>query len=484
MFNLRHTQTLLILASLGIAFSSQANAMELAMMDEMDPLLWGEEETIYTATKFNKRLDQAPAIATVITAEEILNSGARDITDVLNLVPGFAVSTHAASGWKGMEIRGIRSEHTEKVLFMVDGQSLYFRTNGSFLEFHQLMSVKNIARVEVIRSPGSALYGTNAMVAVINIVTKKAEEIRGVETSVAAGSFQRREINLLFGESEGANKFSGFVHALDTNGPDTFISQDAIGNSGDIGAEARRFDLGLSYQHQQWTADFRYISNATGSHYGTIGALNDESDIHDITYFGVLKYRESITDSIEFSGKVYYDLRESDREFELLPENAPLTVPDGSGGTITLTLPDGLIGQPRGKIESTGVELQYDFTQFEKQTITLGLFAEHVSLFNPTDTNNFGNPFAPLVVNSAPNAWSEPASRKTFALYAQDVISISNNLEATVGARYDNYSDFGDTLNPRAALVWTPHNKVTTRLLYGQAFRAPQMRFISPIIPL
>ncbi len=129
-----------------------------------------------TATKRKISTRKAPAIATVITADEIKNMGARDLTDVLKTVPGFGVSINEW-GVNMFEVRGIKTTGSEKILVMTDGHRLNesYTGSGLCLTFNDL-SVEKIRQIEIIRGPGSALYGANAFTAVINIITKDADD--------------------------------------------------------------------------------------------------------------------------------------------------------------------------------------------------------------------------------------------------------------------------------------------------------------------
>ncbi|MCP5005192.1 MAG: Plug domain-containing protein, partial [Planctomycetes bacterium] len=133
-----------------------------------------EDDVIITATRYIKRIEEAPATATVITAEQIRNMGARDILDVLKMVPGIGISRITGYGFFGIESRGIKNNHSQKVLIMIDGHRINEPNSGGASFVFNNMMVENIKRVEVIRGPGSALYGANAFVAVINVVTKNA----------------------------------------------------------------------------------------------------------------------------------------------------------------------------------------------------------------------------------------------------------------------------------------------------------------------
>lgn len=132
-------------ASEGTDDNSLGNSqLAISTTKEVFLLLW-EEKDLYTATKRATSLRKAPAIATIITADEIRNMGARNLEDVLKMVPGIGISTNAW-GTHMIEVRGIRSGASEKILFMIAGHSLNRNTNGSSLIYNvaNKLPVENI----------------------------------------------------------------------------------------------------------------------------------------------------------------------------------------------------------------------------------------------------------------------------------------------------------------------------------------------------
>src|SRR5438552_4155691 len=126
-----------------------------------------------------------PGVVTAVTREEILASGARDLLEVLQLVPGFSFHVDVV-GVVGAGFRGLWG-HEGKVLLLVDGmemnEQLYSTT-----QFGNEIPVHIIERVEVIRGPGSAVYGGNAELAVINVITRQAKDLKGL---VVAGRYSQ-----------------------------------------------------------------------------------------------------------------------------------------------------------------------------------------------------------------------------------------------------------------------------------------------------
>jgi len=201
-----------------------------SQVGDNDLLMFFEEQDLVTATKRPTSLRKAPATATIITAEEIRNMGARNLEDVLKMVPGLGISTNEF-GNHMIEVRGIRTSLSEKILVMIDGHSLNRNTNGSALTYNvaNKLPMENIRQVEVLKGPGSALYGNSAFVATINIITRNAEEINGLEIKAGGGSFDTYKENLMGGKVIG-DKLSvfGSLDHYQTNGPKLTVEADSL----------------------------------------------------------------------------------------------------------------------------------------------------------------------------------------------------------------------------------------------------------------
>lgn len=141
-----------------------------------------------TVASANERtLRETPGVVTIITAKEIRNMGARDLIDVLRMVPGLDFA-HDLDGVISMGVRGNWAQEA-KVMVMVDGVDMTEIAYGS-QQFMAHYTLDIVERIEIIRGPGSAIYGGNASLAVINIITKDAEKINGIGIYANYGQMQ------------------------------------------------------------------------------------------------------------------------------------------------------------------------------------------------------------------------------------------------------------------------------------------------------
>lgn len=168
---------------------SIVSAQEPALEAEL--LIFEEIPVVITASKYEQPITEAPATISVITEEDIKYSGARDIQEVLRRVPGIEVMV-SKSSQIDVGVRGDVDTLYKRLLVLVDGRSVYQDFYGMTEWEHLEIGLDEIKRIEVIRGPGSALYGANAFAGVVNIITKSPEEMKGTLIRVGGGNFHSR----------------------------------------------------------------------------------------------------------------------------------------------------------------------------------------------------------------------------------------------------------------------------------------------------
>jgi iron complex outermembrane receptor protein len=324
------TTTLLFVFNLTPSF-----AVELAMktfQQEEELLLLGEQFVI-TPTKTKKKASETPAIVTVITAAEIKNLGARNLADILRTVPGFGIQISQGYARSEIEVRGVGTRNSEKVLILIDGHKMNTPFFGGATTYTTDMAVDNIKRIEIVRGPGSAIYGDNAFMAVINIITKKAEDVDGVKLTGAVGSYDTYRYNLLFGkQSNDKLKISGSVDYFNSDGADFLVEEDFLYQPGlfyqsDISMapgrtnkwiERYQLDLLVSYADLYFRGSVVDLEH--GAFIGVRNALSDETKMEFTQFFTELGIDHSFSKNSDILARVYYDHFDFDLLFELFPE--------------------------------------------------------------------------------------------------------------------------------------------------------------------
>ncbi|MGH9468912.1 MAG: TonB-dependent receptor plug domain-containing protein, partial [Terriglobia bacterium] len=129
---------------------------------------------VTSVSKKKEKLSRAAAAVYVITQEDIENSGATDIPDLLRMVPGLDVAQINANTW-AVSARGFNSEFADKMLVLIDGRTVYDPLFSGVFWNMQDLPLEDIERIEVIRGPGATVWGSNAVNGVINIITKSSK---------------------------------------------------------------------------------------------------------------------------------------------------------------------------------------------------------------------------------------------------------------------------------------------------------------------
>ena len=440
------------------------------------------DRLLLTATKHLLEAKNAPAIASVVTGEEIRNSGARSLLDVLERLPGLGITRNYYSVHE-VEVRGLKSVRNDTVKLMMDGHVINNPTLGGASWAWDNISLEQVKRVEVIRGPGSALYGANALTGIVNVVSKMGDDINGTQVSVGGGSFEAKRINVLHGREYGEADVLASLTYFDSESADLYVPSDAIGQAGVTDDWAESWDGSLRISWKDFIFSGKYMRRRNGPYIGVANALNDESISETDQYFVDLSYSKKLNDRWNINGRAYYDVMDLTFNWEIFPEgfiSLPPGVPVPPGLTINdFTFPDGLLGTPHYKDKTTGIELGTDYQIADSNKLTLGFVYEEIDHDNVTHHSNFDpNTYINLGsfqdITSWAN-WNQELTRKIKAAYIQDEWQPIEKVRFTAGVRYDDYSDVGDSTNPRLGIVWNFHQKADLKLLYGQAFRIPTL---------
>ena len=215
--------------ALGLALAGITGAPAAEPTEEQElAMSFSEPSFVSVATGSRVALARAPAVATVITAEQIRASGAFDLDGILATVPGLHVSRSHVGDAPLYVFRGIRGTLSNpQVLVLLDGVPLTTGYTGD--RGHQWggLPVENIERIEIIRGPGSALHGADAYAGVISIVTKSAAEIAGTQVGAWSGTRQSRRLWWQHGARHSGVDLAAHISASQTAGSGRIIDADA-----------------------------------------------------------------------------------------------------------------------------------------------------------------------------------------------------------------------------------------------------------------
>ena len=461
--------------------------------------LYGDEDYVSIATGTIQPIAKAPAVASVITASQIRAMGARDIDQVLESVPGLHVSRDVIGYNPQYLFRGISSDFNPQVLMLINGIPITNLFQGDRNVVWGGMPVEAISRIEVIRGPGSALYGADAFAGVINIVTKTAKEVESNSAGVRVGSFDTTDVWFTAAGEKGDLAYMGSVEFTKSDGSDARIDRDAqslldlitgtaVSNApGSVNLSSENIELRLetSYKKLRLRAGGQIRKNI-GDRAGAAQALNPENKFSsqrfnvDLTYTEEELFEKTF---VEFQASYFDTSQEVEGDFILYPAGSTGPFLNPLGVPIFPPFPDGVIGNPEIFERHTRFGARLEHSGIDKHRISVGAGYYDGEIDKITESKNFGfNPETmqiilpgdPLVdVSDTAFVFLTEDSRNNSYVFLQDVWLLANDWELTAGLRHDNYSDFGNTTNPRLALVWSTSYKLTTKLLYGEAFRAP-----------
>lgn len=194
-------KTLWILA-LGVVGTAHAQDQDLGSMGIEDLM----KLQVTTASRQEQSFMNVPAAIYVVTGDDIRKSGAATVPDMLRMVPGLQVFVVDGNKWS-VSIRGFGSRYANKLQVLVDGRSIYTPLFSGVYWDSNLLSPDEIERIEVIRGPGGALWGANAVNGIINIITRAAKDTQGGRAAVGFGDVNTANHRIRYGGQAGEKTF-------------------------------------------------------------------------------------------------------------------------------------------------------------------------------------------------------------------------------------------------------------------------------------
>jgi iron complex outermembrane receptor protein len=396
-------------------------ALYAAEEEEAELLSVLQQETdIATKTRMNS--DFVPGIVTILEGDRLRALGARTVWDAMAYVPGVQTWLDVG-GTPTATVRGIPFPfNSGSIQVLLNGSPIFREAaglNGSVL----FVPMAQVERIEFIRGPGSILYGDYAFMGLVNIVTRK----QGEEVGVSADSHGGRDVNLL---ASGGSKDSwqGSLNLAGHYTDDAVLPVNASGDETRFSGIANASYGGFSVQAQ--AAD-RKVYAVSGS------PPRDEKNAS-----GEARYHFDFTERFG-----------ADAHLQYLHNNL------SAGGVGSATF--------RGDDVRSGIDLHW--AGWARQNWLAGVEYSDANInyasFVPPPPPGGGPPPPTLVIRDK--------QRSVGSIYAQDQIELAPTLNATLGARYDDNSEIGERVTPRAALAWQVAEHHILKAQYSEGFRAP-----------
>lgn len=421
----------------------------------LDQLMKSE---IYSASKQWQRVAEAPSSISVVTADQIKKYGYRTLADILRSVRGVYVTNDRNYSYIGIRGFARPGDYNTRVLLLVDGHRLNDNVyDGAYVGTEFPIDVDLIERVEVIRGPSSSLYGGSAFFGVINVVTKTGHDAEGAVVSFEAASFGTYKGRVSYGQSF-------------RNGLDTLISASFYDSAGHSKLFFSEFDhpstnngIAVDADHDRYHSvlgklsfrDFRFQTiygnrekTIPTAPFGTV--FNDpRTETIDTNGFVDLRYAHTFQNKWDLTGSLSYNRYAYDGNY----------VFDQAGaGTPAL-----VENKDFARAAWWGTELNASKKLFEKHRLTLGL--DYRDNLQQDQGNYDSDPYFKYL--------DDRRQSNVVAFYAQDEFKLRKDIIVSAGVRHDRYSAFGSTTNPRFAVIYTPQERTSVKVLYGEAFRPP-----------
>jgi outer membrane receptor for ferrienterochelin and colicins len=409
-------------------------------------------EVVSTASKFPQSIREAPASITVVTAEEIRRFGYRTLAEALKSVRGFYTTYDRNYTYVGMRGFARPGDYNTRILLLVDGHKL----NDGIYDMAPVgtdfpIDIELIDRIEVIRGPGSSLYGTNAVFGVINVVTKSGSGRKGARAEVLGGSLGTGGIAASYGQSLGS-------------GLEVLVSGSGYRSTGQSRIHYPEFDTdqgpGIAVGLDRDEVSRAFASASFGHFSVRAGAVHRHKHVPTAS-FGVVfgDNREATTDDRAFLSALY---------------DGPL----GGGWLASARLAYDYYGYQGAypfDYGADGVAVYEDFAQAQaltgeitarrrvgrRQLLTVGAEVRRNLRSEQIARDLYGD----AVHVSAPGT--------TMGIYVQDEVRLAPWLLLSGGMRVDRFASDGVRATPRAAAVFLPGSRTAIKLLHGSAFRAP-----------
>jgi outer membrane receptor protein involved in Fe transport len=394
-----------------------------------------EEVIVVTASRTEQRVHDVPAAVSVITAEDLEEIPADNYGDILRTVPGVNVTQMSAREIQ-VTARAATSSVATSQLVLLDGRSVYLDFLGFVMWDFLPVNVTEIKQIEVVRGPGSAIWGANAMTGVINLITKRPKEMEGTSVVLGGG-----ELGTIFGSVTHAGardrlsyKLSASYYKQDPFDRPTGLirgTQTPYPSFKNEGTRQPKLDLRMDYD----VTDDSILS-FSGGYAGTDGLVHSGIGPFDIKSGSSMSYAKADWNRGALRASAFANFLDADS---------------------TNLLAIGADGRPVSFSFKTNT---YDFDV----TNTAVLRDRHVLTYGATVRHNdFDLSIAPL-----------GRQRNEYGAFLQDEM-LFGKARWVMGARWDNIDPIGSVVSPRTAFLYSPVPNQTIRVSFSRAFRAPSV---------
>ena len=415
-------------------------------------------EEVEAASRTAELVEDAPASVSVIGNQELRGMAYPTVWQALNGVRGVYLSDdrgYVTAGFRGF---GRPGDFGNRTLLLLNGQPMNDNWNGSsYLGYDLRGDLEDVQRIEVVRGPGSVLYGTGAVSGVINIVTRQHDAPAGYEVggSTADGTVGRVRARAAYDLGNGAGFWISASASHSSGNAYSFAEYRNDGaTGGNTPASADRFNAGTVTGQFWWKAlTVQWSANAHDKHLptGEYGTLLGDDRTHQIDsrLMAEARFEPKVTDTIQSLSRAHANYYGYTGYFASTPENGGLSIETFHGAW-------------------AGLEQRFVFTPAPALRVTVG-----GEIQNHFKADQFGE--NELFTAPAKNGvfLDDHRSFQIGAGYAEADVTPTRAVKLSLGGRYDGYSTFGGSFNPRVAAILKPYPAGNVKVMFGKAFRAP-----------
>lgn len=404
-------------------------------------------QKVVSASRFTQSTPEAASSIATITADDIKFFGYRTLGEALNSQRGMYISDDKNYTYVGSRGFSRPTDYNNRIVTMIDGHIINEVVYGSsFMDNSLGINLDNVERIEIIRGPGASVYGSGAMLNIINIIMKKGADDDGVSVSAGIGSFGRKNLSAIYGRKIKNTDISVSGTGGTYKGENYYFEELDAPETNFGKSEGKDWEKYFGFHGALTISNFKLTSSISSRSKGIpTGAFETDltGDVRsaDERFYVESTYQKEIADNSSLNFRLCYDDYHYSGSYP-------------GGGEDSFDASHG---------HWLGAEIKYYLEAGERNIITAGIEYRNVLRSDYREWDNDTTYF----YKNFPYSF--------ISLYAQDQVRLVKNLNFTAGLRYDHYSVFGQAVSPRLALVYTYSTASYLKLLYSGAFRIPNI---------
>jgi len=481
---------------------------ELDSLEQLDQPAEGsvDEQLVRSAARVSLPLAEAPGIVTVIQAADLRAMGARSLFEALAYAPELDV-TRDAFGFYHVAVRGRKND--AEVLVLLDGHRLNDFYDGRIL---YELPIAMIERIEILRGPGSALYGTSAFAGVISVYTRhRLGSAVTAQVATSGGDRDRVAPSSLavagYGGIALGRRWRGYgsVEASHQAGPRLLVPEDSLtrnrfdpdtGDSQSRSCDNQPVDQcpdtaytslpdtlirasaavdsrpGVLTDGDTLGAAVHFLYGDRGPFIGEYDTLTPDTRLRVKRVLGTVTYELPLRRdrSLAVASISSIDIADVDRDIQVAPDGFKELVEGRSE-----LFPDGQLKVIDYGETVASQDLRLRWSLAARNSLVAGAQVEHTRMSRfllRTNYDDSGRYYPDLGRHYAFPLDQDGQSRTVVGVYAEDLYSTGHGVHLVAGGRFDHYDDFGSAISPRTGAVWR-RGDLSLKLFYGWAFRAP-----------